>query len=136
MISDERYKELMVQVGMPNSRSLLSALQQVASEVEQACTERNCSQYEGIFEEVSKVYYHITEGRLSKPNTDSIYIIQAHDDQINALEEKIEQQAAEIAALREIAQYFYVSKLVSLPMYFELNIIDEDGNPTKLLTGK
>lgn len=34
-ISDARYKELMEQVGMPNSQSLLQALQQVANEVGQ-----------------------------------------------------------------------------------------------------
>jgi len=34
-MTDERYKALMEQVGMPNSRSLLGALQQVANEVEQ-----------------------------------------------------------------------------------------------------
>jgi hypothetical protein len=32
---DERYKQLMEQVGMPNSRSLLMALKQVANEVAQ-----------------------------------------------------------------------------------------------------
>ena len=34
-MTDERYKELMERVGMPNSRSLLLALQQVANEVAQ-----------------------------------------------------------------------------------------------------
>lgn len=34
-MKDERYKELMEQVGMPNSASLLIALQQVANEVAQ-----------------------------------------------------------------------------------------------------
>ena len=32
MLSDERYKQLMEAVGMPNSRSLLAALQQCAME--------------------------------------------------------------------------------------------------------
>ena len=36
-MTDERYKQLMRDVGMPNSRSLLQALQQVANEVEQKC---------------------------------------------------------------------------------------------------
>ena len=35
-MTDERYKALMADLGMPNSRSLLSALQQVANEVAQA----------------------------------------------------------------------------------------------------
>ena len=35
MFTDERCKELMEQVGMPNSISLMIALQQVANEVEQ-----------------------------------------------------------------------------------------------------
>ena len=35
-MTDDRYKELMEQVGMPNSRSLLTALEQVANEVGQA----------------------------------------------------------------------------------------------------
>ena len=34
-MNDDRYKELMVQVGMPNSKSLLIALRQVANEVAQ-----------------------------------------------------------------------------------------------------
>lgn len=34
-MTDERYKQLMEQVGMPNSRSLLVLLQQVANEVAQ-----------------------------------------------------------------------------------------------------
>lgn len=34
-MNDERYKQLMDRVGMPNSRSLLLALQQVANEVAQ-----------------------------------------------------------------------------------------------------
>ncbi len=35
MISDERYKQLMEQVGLPNSQSLLQALKQVENEVSQ-----------------------------------------------------------------------------------------------------
>ena len=38
-MTNERYKELMVQVGLPNSRSLLLALQQCA--MESALDERN-----------------------------------------------------------------------------------------------
>lgn len=34
-MNDERYKKIMNDLGMPNSRSLLQALQQVANEVEQ-----------------------------------------------------------------------------------------------------
>ena len=34
-MTDERYKQLMEQIGMPNSRSLLGVLQQVANEVSQ-----------------------------------------------------------------------------------------------------
>jgi len=34
-MTDERYKKIMADIGMPNSRSLLSALQQVANEVAQ-----------------------------------------------------------------------------------------------------
>lgn len=33
-MTDERYKQLMEQVGMPNSRSLLQALQQAVNETE------------------------------------------------------------------------------------------------------
>ena len=36
-MTDERYQQLMRDVGMPNSRSLLQALQQVANEVGQQC---------------------------------------------------------------------------------------------------
>ena len=36
-MTDERYQQLMRDVGMPNSRSLLQALQQVANEVWQQC---------------------------------------------------------------------------------------------------
>jgi len=35
-MTDERYKKIMADLGMPNSRSLLSALQQVANEASQA----------------------------------------------------------------------------------------------------
>ena len=35
-MTDERYQKIMADLGMPNSRSLLQALQQVANEVEQA----------------------------------------------------------------------------------------------------
>jgi len=35
MLSDNRYKQLMEQVGMPNSRSLLQALQQATAEAAQ-----------------------------------------------------------------------------------------------------
>jgi len=35
-MTDERYKAIMANLGMPNSRSLLLALQQVANEVAQA----------------------------------------------------------------------------------------------------
>ena len=38
-MNDERYKELMAKVGLPNSRSLLQALQQCA--MESALDERN-----------------------------------------------------------------------------------------------
>jgi len=34
-VTDDRYKKIMADLGMPNSRSLLQALQQVANEVEQ-----------------------------------------------------------------------------------------------------
>lgn len=36
-MKDERYKQIMSELGMPNSRSLLSALQQVANEAGQEC---------------------------------------------------------------------------------------------------
>lgn len=36
-MTDERYMKIMADLGMPNSRSLLSALQQVANEVHQEC---------------------------------------------------------------------------------------------------
>lgn len=36
-MTDERYKKIMADLGMPNSQSLLLALQQVANEVRQAC---------------------------------------------------------------------------------------------------
>ena len=36
-MTDERYKKIMADLGMPNSRSLLSALQQVANEAGQEC---------------------------------------------------------------------------------------------------
>lgn len=36
-MTDERYKKIMTDLGMPNSQSLLVALQQVANEVEQEC---------------------------------------------------------------------------------------------------
>lgn len=35
MMTDERYQQIMTNLGMPNSRSLLQALQQVANEVAQ-----------------------------------------------------------------------------------------------------
>ena len=43
-MTDERYKKIMADLGMPNSRSLLSALQQVANEVAQ---ERDKCSYVG-----------------------------------------------------------------------------------------
>ena len=43
-MTDERYKELMKQVGMPNSKSLLIALRQVANEVAQEF-EKSCPLY-------------------------------------------------------------------------------------------
>lgn len=36
-MTDERYKKVMADLGMPNSRSLLVALQQVANEAGQEC---------------------------------------------------------------------------------------------------
>lgn len=36
-MKDERYKQIMSDLGMPNSQSLLSALQQVANEAGQEC---------------------------------------------------------------------------------------------------
>lgn len=36
-MTDERYKKIMADLGMPNSRSLLGALQQVANEAGQEC---------------------------------------------------------------------------------------------------
>jgi len=36
-MNDERYKQLMESVGMPNSRSLLQALRQAVNETEQEC---------------------------------------------------------------------------------------------------
>lgn len=36
-MTDERYKKIMADLGMPNSRSLLVALQQVANEAGQEC---------------------------------------------------------------------------------------------------
>lgn len=36
-MTDERYKKIMADLGMPNSRSLLAALQQVANEAGQEC---------------------------------------------------------------------------------------------------
>jgi hypothetical protein len=36
-MTDERYKKIMEDLGMPNSRSLLVALQQVANEAGQEC---------------------------------------------------------------------------------------------------
>ena len=41
VFTDERCKELMDQVGMPNSKSLMVALKQVANEVEQKTLFRN-----------------------------------------------------------------------------------------------
>lgn len=41
MFTDERCKELMNQLGMPNSRSLMVALKQVANEVEQKTLYKN-----------------------------------------------------------------------------------------------
>lgn len=43
-MTDERYKAIMASLGMPNSRSLLSALQQVANEV----TQEERKQYDEI----------------------------------------------------------------------------------------
>lgn len=40
-MTDERYKELMAQTPMPNSRSVLLALQQVANEVAQECSHKS-----------------------------------------------------------------------------------------------
>ena len=41
-MTDERYKEIMENLGMPNSVSLLQALQQVANEVAQELGKRKC----------------------------------------------------------------------------------------------
>lgn len=43
MLTDDRYKELMTDVGMPNSRSLLQALRQCA--MESAIAERKACAY-------------------------------------------------------------------------------------------
>ena len=51
-MTDERYKQLMEQIGMPNSRSLLQALQQVANEVEQE-----------IYARLAQTVEHATDNR-------------------------------------------------------------------------
>ena len=59
-MTDERYKQLMEQVGIPNSRSLLGALQQVANEVAQetAAAEREaCAKIVERYEPDEKLDY-------------------------------------------------------------------------------
>ena len=43
-MTDERYKKLMADVGMPESKSLFIALHQVANEVEQECNAKHAEQ--------------------------------------------------------------------------------------------
>jgi NTP pyrophosphatase (non-canonical NTP hydrolase) len=54
-MKDERYKKLMEDVGMPNSRSLLGALQQVANEVEQEVRAefKDTTQFKDVYEKQS-----------------------------------------------------------------------------------
>lgn len=48
--------------------------------------------YEVLMRSVSEVYYHITGGKLSKPNTDPKYIIIAHDDAVTEAERRNEDE--------------------------------------------
>lgn len=82
-MTDERYKQLMEQVGMPNSRSLLQALQQCA--IEAAIEERNTNQ------DVSRwnwLVRHASLGFDSAPRWSAIIRLQvfdAEDQTITAL---------------------------------------------------
>ena len=78
-MTDERYKELMAQVGLPNSRSLLQALQQCA--MESALEERSklMTEYNRLYMDgktptagdVAKVFAELNWGCHSSPNATS-----------------------------------------------------------------
>ena len=72
MITDERYKQLMVDVGMPNSRSLLRALRQVA--VEATLLEREACAMEC---EVNLKSLYLSQGR---PASEEVLLVAAVDD--------------------------------------------------------
>ena len=62
---------------------------------------RELYDYRMVMQEVSKVYYEISNGKLSKPNTDAIHIIQEHHDRID---ETVKEALAEVDEEQEIEQ--------------------------------
>lgn len=52
--------------------------------------------YFNVCREVAKAYWHVTGGKLSKPNTDAVYITSAHDETVReAVEQAIAEQSVE-----------------------------------------
>ncbi len=73
--------------------------------------------YSKLEEEVSRVYFEITNGKISKPNTDSSAVICVYEDEMNStFEELLKEQKIELNDER-------VQKL--------LNIMEEVSNELK-----
>lgn len=67
-MKDERYKQIMEDLGMPHSRSLLQALQQVANEVEQEIR----AQFTPASEPVAWMYESISGARVLHTDCESV----------------------------------------------------------------
>lgn len=92
MISDDRYKQLMIILGMPRSQSLLQALKQVA--MESALDERErCAK---ICEKSSEERF--AENGTTETDTGAGYYVGPSADSYEAQDEECESIAAEIRA--------------------------------------
>ena len=93
MLSDNRYKQLMKQVGMPNSRSLLQVLEQVATEA--ALLEREeCAKIAERYEPDEKqdyVLYASSDIRSHKTRPSSKLGL-LNEQQFQKIADEVEQQ--------------------------------------------
>ena len=55
--------------------------------------------YHQYLDDTTKVYYHISGGKISKPNTMAFELISIYDDEITSLESRAEAADAQVAAL-------------------------------------
>ena len=88
-MDDERYKQIMIQVGMPDSHSLLAALKQVANEVEQEVIKRE--------KEINVIYMGSIINESVKLLTTSAKM---HLDHAQILNKKVQEEIEKIKTLK------------------------------------